>query len=200
LSAPFTGTHIHGPSAAATSASVMINLLPQAVGTPGTNGLFIVHTSLTAAQKAILLDGRAYVNVHSTNFPSGEIRGHLAPTLYKANLSGQAERPTPVRTPGRGHGLLTLVRGQLGYNVAYSGLVANANNAHIHGPANQQTAATVMIGLNNSFLGGQLPAGNLMGATPLTADQRAALVDGLTYINIHTATNSSGEIRGQILP
>ena len=42
-------------------------------------------------------------------------------------------------------------------------------------------------------------SGIFSGTVELTAEQLAALVDGLTYINIHTEANGGGEIRGQIL-
>ena len=34
----------------------------------------------------------------------------------------------------------------------------------------------------------------------LTADQRRDLLRGLWYVNIHTANNPGGEIRGQVIP
>jgi hypothetical protein len=40
--------------------------------------------------------------------------------------------------------------------------------------------------------------GHIAGTAELTAEQLGALIDGKTYINIHTAANPSGEIRGQV--
>ena len=51
------------------------------------------------------------------------------------------------------------------------------------------------------FNGGAFGAsGNMAGSVTLTPAQLAALVDGLTYVNIHTDLNQGGEIRGQIRP
>jgi hypothetical protein len=41
-------------------------------------------------------------------------------------------------------------------------------------------------------------AGSFAGSVTLTPDQLAALIEGRTYINVHTPDNGSGEIRGQI--
>ena len=84
-SAP-TGLHIHAPASTAVNAGVIVDL----VNTPQTNtsgvltGTFSA-TNIRAAggQPAISMDslfillgnGNAYVNVHSTAFPAGEIRG-----------------------------------------------------------------------------------------------------------------------------
>ena len=42
-------------------------------------------------------------------------------------------------------------------------------------------------------------AGTLTGTVGLTPGQLASVVDGLTYVNIHTPQNGGGEIRGQIV-
>ena len=38
----------------------------------------------------------------------------------------------------------------------------------------------------------------MSGSTSLIATNLSNLIDGLTYINFHTAANPGGEIRGQI--
>jgi hypothetical protein len=43
-------------------------------------------------------------------------------------------------------------------------------------------------------------SGTLSGTVTLIDPQLEALLGGLTYVNIHTANNGGGEIRGQILP
>ena len=43
-------------------------------------------------------------------------------------------------------------------------------------------------------------AGKLTGKLILTDAQLSALIDWLTYANIHTTIHGEGEIRGQILP
>jgi hypothetical protein len=46
--------------------------------------------------------------------------------------------------------------------------------------------------------GGFGTSGSLIGTVSLDADQLAWLIDGLTYVNVHTPAHDAGEIRGQI--
>jgi hypothetical protein len=76
VSVSFTGfsstqtlAHIHGPAAAGTNAPILF---------PLPNGAFNdFQVSPTAAQVQQLKDGLFYLNIHSQNFPDGEIRGQL---------------------------------------------------------------------------------------------------------------------------
>ena len=77
----------------------------------------------------------------------------------------------------------------------YSGLTSAAGASHIHGPADTTHAAGVLVPLNTPTG----TSGTISGTATLTADQLADLLTGQTYINIHTANNPGGEIRGQIL-
>jgi plastocyanin len=199
LSANSTAAHIHGPATAQQSTGVMIDFAPfHTVG--GTNGTISGSVVLTPTQKAHILSGRTYVNVHSTAFGSGEIRGQLMPVLFQTFLNGANERPTPVVAPGTGSGTFALVGDQLTFNISYRNLTSVATASHIHGPADESQSTGVMINFA-SFNGGSYgSSGNVAGTVALTATQLAALVDGLTYANFHTAANPGGEIRGQIRP
>ncbi|MDA1277110.1 MAG: CHRD domain-containing protein [Verrucomicrobia bacterium] len=114
-------------------------------------------------------------------------------------LSGAAERPTAVTTTATGSGTATLIGDKLTFSVSYSGLSGAASAAHIHGPATTEQAAGVLIDLA-PFNGGAFGAsGTLSGTVTLTSAQLASVRDGLTYVNIHTAANPGGEVRGQIV-
>ena len=71
LLGPQTGAHIHGPATFGVNAPVLI---PFALGSP-----ISFETTLTAAQADQVLSGLWYVNIHSTVFPGGEIRGQIVP-------------------------------------------------------------------------------------------------------------------------
>ncbi|MGZ8939829.1 MAG: CHRD domain-containing protein, partial [Limisphaerales bacterium] len=191
--------HIHGPATAATSTNVMVDLVPSHVGTFGTNGAIAGSVTLTDTQRTALLEGRTYVNIHSVAHPGGEIRGQIIPSVMHTVLLGASERPTAVHGTGRGRGTLLLARDQLNMNVTYGGLTGAAIAAHIHGPAPTSAANTVMVGLDTLNGGAFGVSGSFSGAVPLNATQLGALVDGLTYINVHTGDNGGGEIRGQII-
>ena len=81
-------SHIHGPAAAGVNTGVIINLFLPNVATPTVNGE-VWHGSITNANNAnISLDslrvlfnnGMAYVNVHTTANPGGEIRDQVHPS------------------------------------------------------------------------------------------------------------------------
>lgn len=100
---------------------------------------------------------------------------------------------------------------ELSWSIAFEGLTANASAAHIHSQAPSQLVGPPAInldsGLNNeaddAFIGLSglgLQSGVFLGVGPLSVGQEAELMAGRLYINIHTANNPGGEIRGQILP
>jgi len=202
LSSNSTAAHIHGPASAAGFTGVMIDLAPFHSGPfGGTAGTFSGSVVLTPTQKTAVLAGLTYVNVHSAANGGGEIRGQIAPVMFQTFLSSANERPNPVTNSiGTGSATFALVGNQLTFNISYRNLTGNAILAHIHGPADEHGATGVMVDLR-PFNGGAFGAsGNMSGSVTLNAAQLAALVDGLTYVNIHTDLNQGGEIRGQIRP
>ncbi len=200
LSGTATASHIHGAGSAAQAAPVIVDLSPYNGGAYSSNGTLSGTIVLTPAQLAMVLAGQTYVNFHTTANPGGEMRGQIAPVLMQATLNGAKERPTPVISSGTGSGTFMLAGNQLTLNVTYRGLSGTATAAHIHGPATTEQATGVLIDLS-PFNGGAFgAAGSLSGTVTLTAAQLASVVDGLTYVNIHTPANGGGEIRGQIVP
>lgn len=69
-----TASHIHAPSPIGVNSPVIINFPP--VG--GTAGTLTGSAAITATQIGHLRAGNGYVNIHTANFPGGEIRGQLA--------------------------------------------------------------------------------------------------------------------------
>lgn len=132
---------------------------------------------------------------------------------FRANLTSGAEVP-PNATTGYGTFVATLdtVTNVFTYDLTFTGLSANVSNGHIHGPAlataNSGTAVNfnTLPGATFSF-GAQAGTGHgvalLTAATSITATMsgdslKKLLFAGLTYANIHTTANPSGEVRGQI--
>ena len=74
LSGTLTVAHFHGPALPAQNAGVQVNFLSIAPRNPS-----IGSTNITAQQAADLLAGLWYINIHSTTFPGGEIRGQVVP-------------------------------------------------------------------------------------------------------------------------
>lgn len=199
LSGPARNGHIHGPASASSSTNVLIDLAPYNAGTWGSTGTLSGVLVLTATQKAHLLAGLTYVNLHTDAFPGGEIRGHIAPVNFQVELDGKQENPV-IPTSARGLGGLSLVGNQLTFNITYGGLTTPATMAHIHGPALPGQNATVMVDLGGFKVGAFSTNGALSGTVTLTPGQLASVIDGMTYVNIHNSTFTGGEIRGQIVP
>jgi len=119
-------------------------------------------------------------------------------TLFKSVLNGANERPNTVATPATAIGLLSLNGTTASYWVTYSGLSATATAAHVHGPADINTATGVLFPITP--VGAFGTQGVIAGTATITADQAADIVAGQTYFNIHTSVHPGGEIRGQLLP
>ena len=191
LQAEAQAAQIHGPATSSENA----NLLHLLAGPAGTTGALQGTVTLSAADKDLLLSGRTYVNIVTSTHESGEIRGQIAPTLWQAHLTGGAEVP-PVTTPASGSATLELVGNQLFWQLSYSNLTGPALAAHLHGPADSSENASPLV----TFPVPATATGSAEGSTTLDAIALRAFIDGMTYINVHTAQHDTGEIRGQVQP
>jgi hypothetical protein len=102
----------------------------------------------------------------------------------------------PNMTAGSGSATVTLDGDKITWNVTFSGLSGPATAAHIHGPAPAGKNAGVVIWLSTK---GKPASSPLTGSGTLTAAQAADLMNGQCYVNVHTAKNPGGEIRGQLM-
>ncbi len=111
---------------------------------------------------------------------------------YKATLDGmQAGITTPAT--GRGTFVIDDVANTMTYTISYdAGELTGAETvAHIHGPADRGVGA----GVKHSLPG---TSGYKTGVWNYSEADEADILAGRMYVNIHTATNTGGEIRGQI--
>jgi len=111
---------------------------------------------------------------------------------FKADLSGAAEVP-PVTTAAKGTATATLdtAAKTLNWTVSYTGLTPTGG--HIHGPAAAGANAGVLVPFSGSM------ASPIKGSATLTDAQISDLEAGRTYVNLHTADNKGGELRGQLV-
>jgi CHRD domain len=119
--------------------------------------------------------------------------GATAETVaYKAELKGSQEVPA-TDSKGTGTAAVTYDTGSktLKWTVTYSGLSGPATAAHIHGPAEPGKNAGVLVPFAK-------PESPIEGSATLTDAQAADLAAGKLYVNVHTAANKGGEIRGQL--
>ncbi len=111
----------------------------------------------------------------------------------KTTLDAKSEVP-PNTSSGTGTADLDYDNAskKLSWKITYSGLSGPATAAHFHGPADAGANAGVAVAIPNA---GTSP---VEGNATLTDAQAADLMAGKYYINVHTAANPGGEIRGQM--
>ena len=115
-------------------------------------------------------------------------------TTLTARLAGTSEVP-PVTTPGAGMLTASFESGTrtLTWTATYTGLSGPATAAHFHGPAAAGANADIVLAFPSA-------ASPIQATATLTEAQATDLLAGRWYVNIHTATHPSGEIRGQVAP
>ncbi len=114
-----------------------------------------------------------------------------------ATLNARQEVPRPKGVPAaaRGSFVATYVRkgtgGTLSWRLTFSGLSGKANAAHIHlgKPGRPGPVAISLCGPCRS---------GARGTAKANAKTVKALLGGGAYVNVHTAKNPAGEIRGQV--
>jgi hypothetical protein len=125
---------------------------------------------------------------------------YAAPTAFKASLKGATEVP-PTTSAGTGTATVTYdaATKMVTWQGTFSGLTGPATAAHSHGPADPGKNAGVIVPLSTKDTPFTSP---FSGSATLSDDKAAALAAALTggqaYVNIHTAANPGGEVRGQL--
>lgn len=154
---------------------------------------------VSAAVLQALQTGGTYVNVHTSANGPGEIRGQIAVTAQVTTaLNARQEVPRPKGNANRARGTFSATvrkasatSGSIAWRLTFSKLTGRAVAAHIHiGAAGR--AGPVAIPLCSPCRSG------VRKSATLSAAVLAALEAGRAYVNIHTARNPAGEIRGQI--
>ena len=194
---------------------------------PGTNAASLPDT-LSAVAGCVDVDrdlaGRIaarprdfYVNIHTTQFPDGAVRGQLhragrlhldLPSQLAAKLRGANEVP-PADQDGRGLALVRTGRQRVCFAVAWARITPPLF-AHIHrGPAGVNGPVVVLffdvpeLDPNRPMPPAQLPV-TVSAAAGCVHDQDPALLQEIRrqpsafYVNVHTPEFPGGAIRGQL--
>jgi len=190
LSGPATAAHVHR-GAAGVAGGVVFGLSPVPLAT----GLYTATVPLDSARISDLVRGDWYFNVHTAANPGGEIRGQIQTNLRKSyafELCGTQEVP-PNNSTAYGAGMVSIDQGNLTarYKLSVNGLSGPATAAHIH---------TGAAGANGGVLFGlTTPAPYSEGAIAITGINATLIANAGAYMNVHTAANPGGEIRGQVI-
>lgn len=119
--------------------------------------------------------------------------GATRSTVWTAALSSGQEVPTQVVKDAAAHGLFkgTLTGSTLKWKLTFAKLTGPATAAHIHMAAKGKSGNVVVP------LCGPCKSG-ITGTATISAALKAAFKKHLLYVNVHTAKNPNGEIRGQL--
>lgn len=213
LSAPLAtaisgGAHVHGALAGA-NASVIFPL-NSTTTEDLLSGTFAAEDNAMGINSSFIqrLRSRAtYVNIHSTNYLPGEIRGQLLPlstAYFTANLAGSNSVP-PNGSTGRGQVKIELNGDELVMTGAFSGLSEDfaseiAGGSHLHASIAGKNGAVQIF--TNAELDDDLRGGRFLAADNTFETTIRNIYDlsfGNLYLNIHTGQYPAGEIRGQVL-
>lgn len=131
----------------------------------------------------------------ATVFTFGLMGAASAATLhFEASLDRKSEVP-PKLGDASGQALATLdtATKTLSYTITFGGLSGPATAAHFHGPAAVGANAGVAVPIGKDLVN------PVTGTATLTDAQVADLEGGKWYVNVHTAANPGGELRGQLM-
>jgi hypothetical protein len=112
---------------------------------------------------------------------------------FKADMKASTEVP-PNDSKGTGTVTATYDTSskKLSWKGSYANLSGPATAAHFHGPAEPGKNAGVAVPIT--------PNGpSFEGSADLKPEQATDLMAGKWYVNVHTAANKGGEIRGQVV-
>ncbi|HRQ72717.1 MAG TPA: CHRD domain-containing protein [Phycisphaerales bacterium] len=117
--------------------------------------------------------------------------------IYDINLTGLEEVP-PNASPATGtaHIEVNVATGFVDVTGTFDGLMGSVTGAHLHGLADYGENAGILIGFTT--VGGT--SGTYSGSGFLSPTNLQGLLDGLTYVNVHSTVFPGGEIRGQVVP
>lgn len=208
-----TAVHIHqgardenGPFLALLfGASSPVNSPIEANGTITENDLL---DAALAELVYLMLTGETYVDAHTSAIQGSEVRGQIvvgidatASGVWIAEMTGSNETPS-VETDATGYVVVTLEEdGSLSSTVIVAG-VEDVTAAHIHARSATREGDILATLFEESTRTPAIENGILAEGTIPSRDVEAALLYGLVnqgvYVDVHTAAEPEGEIRGQI--
>jgi hypothetical protein len=173
LSSGQTDAHIHGPATLGVSAPPVF---PLPLGQ-----LSDFSVTLTPAQVQDLKNGLYYINVHSSNFPAGEIRGQFASSLSAVSM--QFSATSYVVNENAGSVTVSVTRS------GNTSLATTINYATSNGSATQPSDYTSVSG-SLQFAAGETVKSFVV---PIIDD---AMVEGTETINVSLTSPSVGSVEG----
>ena len=195
LSQAAVGAHIH-VGAVGESGGIVVSLrAPAASGS--SSGC--VRASRTVVRRILGNAARYYVNVHTTEFPAGAVRGQLGTqndvgrTMSPA-LTG-AQEPQGGDADGAGTAVVRFRRdGRVCFRITVQNILLPSVGAHIHRAPRGSNGPIVI----------PFTAPNASGTSSGCVEAAQALIDEIVanpanfYVNVHTTDRPGGAVRGQL--
>jgi hypothetical protein len=208
LTGPVTAAHFHKgnaivvpiDSADISAGGIMADIPLDSVATAGFSSRTFIDD---------LVSGAIYLNVHTTANPGGEISGTaILPSRIGSafRLEGSQETPAVV-TKAFGAGLASMDKDStnLRFFVVADSLDSVFTLAHFHKQVAGTAGGVVLdiapnLTMNTDKMTGLYGSGvwTSRSSTPFTKPLASAMLADSLYINIHTARNPAGAIRGQV--
>lgn len=206
-----SASHVH-EAAAGTPGPVVTNLGAEEVYLREGNTLTATFRDIEhGGDPLVLLQGGAYYNVHSAQFPAGEIRGQLIPQPKKlvakftvaqeaaafpaTNFAGLNDFGAAVMLYDPATRMLSLRSSVFLFNNPFT-------NSHFHEGA-RGVSGPVRVGLGTNANAGIYSSANGhisgSGEIDMTAADPIKLLTGELYLNFHSSAFPAGELRGQVV-
>lgn len=198
--------HVHiGP--AMTNGDVLVNLAVGSATVDGAKGTLtgrVVPTLEQIARVCNALD-RFYVNVHTLAAPAGVARGQLGagPAEFWMPLTAAEESVPPSDPNGRGGATLhfdSLTTGRVHLAVPPAQGIGNVMMAHVHeGTAMNDGPPVIFLHTGADYVH-NTASFSAEGEISCTPELLARMLanPAAFYVNLHTAADPSGAVRGQL--
>ena len=192
LTGPATAAHVHVAAVGQPGPVVVPLCGPCESGASG-------NATMTEDTVNAINAGNAYVNVHTDANRPGEIRAQVSiQSTKQAALNARQEVPKPKGNVNAARGAFSYTLTKTGattvltWRLSFSKLTGRAVAAHIHTGARGKAGGVALA------LCGPCRSGATGRVASVKASLITALEAGRAYVNVHTARNAAGEIRGQL--
>jgi hypothetical protein len=164
-------------------------------------------TGIGSTTIARLLVSNLALALHTSEYPDGEVRGQIvrfAHEGYTVRMDAAQSAPG-TGSAAVGTGFVSMDRDQEFVHYAWlaNGLSGMATAAHFHEGGQGQTGGVVYDMTSMMSVSGNNVSANgywkKSDSAPLTQNIVTLFETNKIYLNIHTASNPNGEIRGQVL-
>lgn len=198
LKSPATAAHLHIGSLGG-NGGVAIDF------TPNINGNIIMGkasgSSINSTVINLLFAGDIYVNIHNDSNANGEIRGQVYPLMRKSfvvEMNGMNQVPM-VNTNAIGSGVISIDRNTTNAHIMIVSTGLMTSDIHLHKAAKGSNGGVIFDMVPFLANNGVFMYWKSTDSNPFTMAAASAIRKDSVYVNVHTAANPNGEIRGQIV-